>query len=88
MKKATSRWIPHQQTHEQRVQLCREYLAKFQNSSWVLYDIITGDERWIYNRQIHHKSKDISWLDEGELPTTVVRRSRFEGKNFFSILFK
>ena len=44
MKKVTSRWVPHQLTHEQRVKLCHENLAKFQNSSCRLYDIITGDK--------------------------------------------
>ena len=58
MKKVTSRWISHQLTDEQkqqRVKLCRENLAKFQNGSCRLCDIITGDEMWIYHRQIHHK---------------------------------
>ena len=53
MKKVTSRWVPHQLTDEQkqqRVKLCRENLAKFQNGSWRLCDIITGDETWIYHR--------------------------------------
>ena len=31
MKKVTSRWVPHELTHKQRVKLCRENLAKFQN---------------------------------------------------------
>jgi histone-lysine N-methyltransferase SETMAR len=91
MKKVTSRWVPHQLTDEQkqqRVKLCRENLAKFQNGSWRLCDIITGDETWIYHRQIHHKSKNASWVGEGESPTTVVRRSKFEPKNLFSIFFK
>ena len=33
MKKVTCGWVPHQLTHEQRVKLCRENLAKFQNGS-------------------------------------------------------
>ena len=33
MKKVPSRWVPHQQTHEQRVKLCRENSSKFQNGS-------------------------------------------------------
>ena len=63
MKRVTSRWVPHQLTHEQRVKLCRENLAKFQNGSWQWCDIITGDETWIYHRQIHHKSKkrNLTW---------------------------
>ena len=58
MKKVTSRWVSHQPTDEQkqrRVKLCHENLAKFQNGFWRLCDIITGDETWIYHRQIYHK---------------------------------
>ena len=44
MKKVRSHWVPNQLTHEQRVKLCREGLTKFQNASWRLCDIITGDE--------------------------------------------
>ena len=91
MRKVTSRWIPHQLNDEQkqeRVRLCRESLAKFRNGSWRLRDIITGDETWIYHRQIHHKSTNKTWIGEGESPRTIVRRSRFEPKNLFSIFFK
>ena len=44
----TSRWVSHQLSHKKRVKLCGENLAKFQNGSQRLYDIITGDEKWIY----------------------------------------
>ena len=50
MKKVTSRCVPHQLTHKQRVKLCRENLAIFQNSSYRLCDMITGDETCIYHR--------------------------------------
>ena len=63
-------------------------MAKFQNGSYGLYDIITSDERWIYHRQIHHKSKNASCLGADQSPTTVVRRSKSEAQNFFSTLFK
>ena len=90
MKKVTSRWVwvPHQLTDEQQVKLCRGNLAKFQNGSCRLRDIIRGDETWIYHRQIHHKSKNASWLGKGQSATTVVCRSTFEAKNLFSIFFK
>ena len=58
LRKVTSRWVSHQLTAEQkkeRVKLCRENLAKFRAGSWRLCDIITGDETWIYHRQIGHK---------------------------------
>ena len=91
MKKVTSRWVPHQPTDEQkqqRVKFCRENLTKFQDGSWRLYDIITGDGTCIYHRQIHHKPTNATWLGQGESPTIIVRRSTFESKNFFSIFFK
>ncbi|CAF3864449.1 unnamed protein product [Rotaria sp. Silwood1] len=74
MRKVTSRWVPHQLTDEQkqpRVQLCRENLTKFQDGSWRLCDIITGDETCIYHRQIHHKSTNATWIGESESPTTI-----------------
>jgi hypothetical protein len=76
MKKVTSRWVPHElidkQKHE-RVKLCRENLAKFHAGSWRLCDIITGDEVWVYHRQIGHKSTNKSWVGEGESPRTSVQ---------------
>ena len=81
MKKVTSRWEPHQLTDEQRVKLCRENLSKFQNDSCRLCDIIRGDETWIYHREIHCKSKNANWLDEGQSTITVICRGK---KNFFS----
>jgi len=63
-------------------------LTKFRDGSWRLCDIITGDETWIYHRQIGHTSTNASWVSEGESPTTIVRRSKFESKNLFCIFFK
>ena len=86
MKKVTSRWVPHQLIHEQKqqpVKLFHENFAKFQSGSCQLCDIITGDKTWIYHRQIHHKSKNPSWLGEGQSSTTVVRRSQLEAKYYF-----
>ncbi len=91
MRKVTSRRVPRQLNDEQkqeRVRLCRENLEKFRSGSWRLCDIITGDETWIYQRQIGHKSTNKSWVGEGESPTTMVRRSTFEPKNLFCIFFK
>jgi [histone H3]-lysine36 N-dimethyltransferase SETMAR len=91
MKKVTSRWIPHKLTDEQkqqRVKLSRENLAKFRDGSSKLCDIITVDETWIYHRQVGRKSTNASWVSEGESPTTIVRRSKFEPKNLFCIIFK
>ncbi|CAF1548990.1 unnamed protein product [Didymodactylos carnosus] len=59
LRKLASRWIPHELTDKNRndrVQACRENLAKFKEGKWRLCDVITGDESWFYLRQIGHKS--------------------------------
>lgn len=54
-----------------------------------LGDIITGDETWIYFRQIGRKASNACcWIDEGQSPNTTVRRDRYEPKRLFSIFFK
>ena len=47
MKKLASRWIPHKLTdknRKERIEACRENLAKFKEGKWRLCDVITGDE--------------------------------------------
>jgi len=91
MKKVTSRWVPHELTLEQkqlRVKICKENLAKLLNNSWRLCDIVTGDESWIYFRQIGRKASNACWTGEGESAGTVVRREQYEPKLLFSIFFR
>jgi histone-lysine N-methyltransferase SETMAR len=91
VRKLASRWVPHELTTDQkqlRVKICRENLEKFRNNSWRLCDILTGDETWIYHRQIGRKASNACWVAEGQSPGTVVRRSQHEPKTLFSILFK
>ena len=61
MRKVTSRWVPHNltpQQKEERVRICEENLKRFHDGSWRLYDIVTGDETWIYFRQIGRKASN------------------------------
>lgn len=91
MRKLTSRWIPHELTaknRKDRVDACRENLAKFKEGKWRLCDVITGDESWFYLRQIGSKASNSSWVGEGEQPRTIVRRGLYEPKFMFSVFFK
>lgn len=91
LKKLCARWIPHelsQQCKQQRVEICQENLAKLESGQWRMYDIITGDETWIYHRAIQSKQSNMTWCDEDTAPTTVVRRSQYEHKNMFVIFFR
>ena len=91
MRKLASRWVPHELTPDQkqlRVQICRENLEKLRNNSWRLCDILTGDETWIYHRQIGRKASNACWVAQGQSPGTVVRRTQHEPKTLFSLFFR
>lgn len=91
LKKVTSRWVPHKltpQQKEERVRICVENLARFQNNSWRTCNIFTGDETWVYCRQIGRKASNAHWIAEGQSPKTIVRQSQYEPKMLFSIFFK
>lgn len=91
LKKITSRWVPHELTPEQkafRVKLCQENLDKFRHNSWRLCDVMTGDETWIYLRQIGRKAANATWVGEGQSAGTIVRRNQHEPKVLYSLFFK
>lgn len=91
LRKITSRWVPHKLTlyqKQERVRICRENLAKIQSGSWRTCNIITGDETWIYYRQLRRKASNAHWVSKGQSPKTVVRRSNYEPKMLFSIFFR
>ncbi|CAF3408292.1 unnamed protein product [Rotaria socialis] len=83
LKKITARWIPNQLTDSQRaerVRICQENLAKFNQGTWRLCDVVTGDESWFYHKQLGRKSSNAAWTASGETPPTVVRRSHIAPK--------
>ena len=73
---------------QDRVRICQENLALFEENKWRLCDVVTGDESWFYLRQIGRKQSNASWVAEGESSRTVLRQGRFEPKTMFSIFFK
>lgn len=91
LKKIVSRWVPHELTpknRQDRLQICRENLAIYRDGPGRLCDILTGDETWIYLRQLGRKSSNACWVSEGEKPKSVVRRDKYEPKIMFSIFFR
>jgi histone-lysine N-methyltransferase SETMAR len=90
LKKISSRWVPHkltQQQRQKRVDICIENLQKFENGTWRLCDIVTGDESWFYHRKIKSREASKAWLSKGQHPPTEVRRQQFEAKTMFVIFF-
>ena len=63
LKKLCARWIHHELTEQnkkQRVSICRDNLDKLKSGQWRLCDIVTGDETWIYQRNIGTKQSNMS----------------------------
>jgi len=46
---------------------------------------VTGDETWIYHRQIGRRATNKAWISEGESRKTIVRRRKFEPRKATSI---
>jgi hypothetical protein len=90
LSKVSSRWVPHnlnQQQRQRRIDICIENLQKFENGTWRLCDIVTGDESWFYHRKIRSKQESKVWVAQDESPPTEVRRQLFEEKTMFIVFF-
>jgi len=92
IRKLCSRWIPHNLTQAQkeaRVKWCKVNLKKYmRGKSKLVYNIVTGDESWIYCYETESKRQSAQWTFEGEERPTEDRKLRSVGKkmiaNFFS----
>ncbi len=65
LRKITARYIPKDLTDFQRaerVRICQQNLAKFQEGSWRLCDIIPSDESWFNHTQLGRKSSNTAWV--------------------------
>ena len=65
-----------EQNRKDRVRMCRVNLAKFKTA----HKVVTGDEVWIYWKQLRRKHSNKSWVAEGKNARTVVKVDRFEPK--------
>lgn len=80
VRKLVSRWIPHLLSDEQkatRVRWCKKTLQRFnRGESNHVYDIVSGDESWIYAYDPDSKQQSTVWVFQDEPKPTKVVRSR------------
>lgn len=92
VRKLCSRWIPHMLTDDQkkkRVEWCREKLRQFnQGTSNAVYNIVTGDETWIYSYEPETKCQSRVWVFQDENKPTKVIRSRSVSKKMIASFFQ
>lgn len=89
LSKISARWVPHQLTADQkkaRVTWCRSMLARFDggrsNSTW---EIISGDESWVYSFDPETKQQSAQWTPVGGAPPQKFRRERSVAKQMVAV---
>lgn len=91
VRKICSRWIPHNLTEAQknaRVNWCKEMLKKFDlGRAKSVYNIVTGDETWIYSYEPETKQQSTVWVFQDEPNPTKVVRSRSTSKKMIACFF-
>ncbi|XP_029044179.2 histone-lysine N-methyltransferase SETMAR-like [Osmia bicornis bicornis] len=91
VRKLSSRWIPHQLADAQkqdRVKWCQEMLQRFNKGrSEAVYNIITGDESWIYQYESENKQQSAVWVFSGETPPLKMKRGQSVGKKMLCTFF-
>lgn len=91
VRKLCARWIPHNLTEAQklrRVDWCREMIQKFNGGdSNAVFDILTGDESWIYCYDPETKRQSAQWVFPSEELPTKVKRGRSVGKKMVASFF-
>ena len=91
VRKVAARWVPHCLSDEQkehRVNWCRFMLKNFdEGKSKRVYDIVTGDESWIYQFEPETKRQSSVWIFPDEAPPQKFKRSRSVGKKMVASFF-
>ncbi|CAK1593242.1 unnamed protein product [Parnassius mnemosyne] len=84
VRKLVSRWVPHNLSEDQkavRVDWCRNTLQRFnRGKSNVVYNIVSGDESWIYSYEPERIHQSAVRVFEDEVKPTKVVRSRSVSK--------
>lgn len=91
VRKLCARWIPHNLTEAQklrRVDWCREMIERFNGGdSNAVFDILTGDESWVYCYDPETKRQSAQWVFPFEELPTKVKRGRSVGKKMVASFF-
>lgn len=91
VRKLAARWVPHNLSEEQkrvRVNWCREMLERFnKGDSRRIFDIVTGDESWIYQYDPETKRQSTVWVFPDDAPPVKVKRGRSVGKKMVASFF-
>jgi histone-lysine N-methyltransferase SETMAR len=89
LSKVSARWVPHHLTQEQkqaRVDWCRAMLDKFDGGrSTSTWEIVSGDETWVYTFDPESKQQSAQWTPVGSSPPSKLMRSRSVAKQMVAV---
>ena len=89
LRKVCARWVPHQLSEYQkatRVNWCRTTLARFEGGrSNAVWEILSGDETWVYTFDPETKQQSAQWTPVGEAPPQKFRRERSVAKQMVAV---
>lgn len=92
VRKVACRWVQHFLTEDQikaRVEWSKMMLEKYDfGKSKKVYEIVTGDETWVYQFDPETKRQSCQWLFKNEQPPTKVKKSRSLGKKMVASFFR
>ena len=64
LRKVYARWVPHLLTEEQKTQrlkCARELLKTYKGNSWVISNLLTGDESWVHMFEPQRRADNKQW---------------------------
>ena len=91
VRKRCARWVPHNLSEEQkrgRVGWCTSMLRKSDGArSSHVWDIVTGDETWVYQYDPETKQQSAVWVFPDENPPVKFKRNRSPSKQMIACFF-
>ena len=91
IRKRCARWVPHNLSEEQkrgRVDWCTHMLRKFDRGrSPRVWDIVTGDDTWLYQYDPETKQQSAMWVFPDENPPVKFKRNRRAFKQMIACFF-
>jgi histone-lysine N-methyltransferase SETMAR len=91
VRKVVAKFVPHsltQENKEARMEFCRTMRQLFANGeSPMVWDILTGDETWIRQKDPHSVNQRQVWCYDDEEPTPEVRPTAWVGKQMVATFF-
>ena len=91
VRKRCASWVPHSLSEEQkrgRVDWCTHMPRKFDGGrSPRVWDIVTGEETWVYQYDPETKQQSAVWVFPDENPPVKFKRNRSASKQMIACVF-